>query len=111
MMFVVNIESVKKQQKKKKIFTAALVSLDYENLCSPYHTSKQGADLVLEFTLKRQKQPEKPNFERKFSRKKQKTRRNNPTHLTYVRLSKNNLGKNADFGLQFSFNRFFIFSR
>ena len=59
----------------KNISTAALVFLD-----SRYHTSQQGADLVFEPALKRQKQWEKPNFERNFLAK-NKTRRNNPTHL------------------------------
>lgn len=56
------------------------------NLCSPYHTSQQGADLVFEPTLKRQKQREKPNFERNFLSKQQKTIRNQPTHLTLLML-------------------------
>ena len=75
-----------------------------QKLCSPYHMSQQGADLVFEPTLKRQKQQEKPNFKRNFLPKNRK--REEITHtvnFTYVRLSKNNVTKIADFGLQFCF--------
>ena len=89
-----------------------VVSLDYEISlppASPYHTSQQAADLVFEPTMKRSqngKNPTSKNFE--LSRKRQKTRENNFTKLTSLMLdfAKKNVGKIADFGLQFPFPQF-----
>ena len=61
-MFVVNIESAKKQQNNEETIHSSMCFSWLQNLCAPYHTSQQGADLVFEPTLKRQKQQEKPNF-------------------------------------------------
>ena len=85
-----------------------LVSLDYEISLphpSPYHTSQQAADLVFEPTMKRSQKREKSNFERNFLAKNNKREKITfKVDFTYVRLCKENVGKIADFGLQFPFN-------
>ena len=53
-MFVVNIESAKKQQNNEENIHNRNVSLDYKNSV-PHIMSQQGADLVFAPTLKRQK--------------------------------------------------------
>jgi len=96
----------RKSKTMKKISTAALVSLDYKISVPPYHTLQHAADLVFHQHWKGRNSGKSPTLNIMFSQetenKKKKTPKTNS--FTYVRLSKNVVGKIADFGLQFSFN-------
>ena len=66
-MFVVNIESAKKQQNNEENIHSSTCFSWLRDLWSLPHTSQQAADLVFEPALKRPKKREKPNFEEEIT--------------------------------------------